>query len=173
MKTRSTQPLIQLENTTVLQHGIPSLKNVSWSIFPGQQWAVLGANGSGKSALAAALCGLAFTAAGEITYSRAVENAVACVSFQLQRAFCGAGRLFLPIALVSRRRGRQTYADRAAHSCRGGGCCGRCAGATRCGALAWFAEYSGSRGAASIDRRNAAHVDCSSAVEEAESAVAG
>lgn len=80
-------PLFEFSNVTVQQHGIDVLRNLNWSILPGQQWAVLGPNGSGKSALAASLTGQAHISHGEIRFARGIEHSIAAVSFQLQRAF--------------------------------------------------------------------------------------
>ena len=59
------------------------LNNLSWEILPGQVWAIVGANGSGKSALAAVLAGEGVVTAGTI------ENLPAhpvTVSFETQQA---------------------------------------------------------------------------------------
>jgi len=81
------EPLFEFDSVTLSQHGFVSLKNVTWSVLRGQQWAVVGPNGAGKSALAAALTGQAHISDGEIRFARGIENAIAAVSFQLQRAF--------------------------------------------------------------------------------------
>jgi len=80
-------PLFEFQDVTVQQHGLDVLRNLNWSVLPGQQWAVLGPNGSGKSALAASLIGQAHISHGEIRFARGIEHAIAAVSFQLQRAF--------------------------------------------------------------------------------------
>jgi iron complex transport system ATP-binding protein len=42
------------------------LENVSWRILPGEHWAILGANGSGKTSLLRALAGYLTPTAGEV-----------------------------------------------------------------------------------------------------------
>lgn len=67
-----------------------ALKDISWKIEPGQVWALLGASGSGKSALAAAVAG-----AGELLAGKregAVANA-GLVSLEAQAALIERERL--------------------------------------------------------------------------------
>jgi molybdate transport system ATP-binding protein len=45
------RPLIELERVNVHLDGRHVLHDVSWTLRPGQQWAIVGPNGSGKSAL--------------------------------------------------------------------------------------------------------------------------
>ena len=58
-----------------------SLSNINWEIAPGQHWAVVGANGSGKSALVALLAGYGEITSG--TLSGLPKN-IALVSFEAQ-----------------------------------------------------------------------------------------
>ena len=44
-----TSPLIRLENVDVALDGKPVLRGLQWRLLPGEHWAVLGGNGSGKS----------------------------------------------------------------------------------------------------------------------------
>lgn len=48
-------PLVTLTHATLLSAGRRVFPNTSWSILPGEHWAILGPNGSGKSILAKAL----------------------------------------------------------------------------------------------------------------------
>ena len=67
-----------------------SLVDINWMLEPGQVWAIMGASGSGKSALAAALTG-----AGELS-SGTVEGIVAnagVVSLESQAALIERERL--------------------------------------------------------------------------------
>ena len=48
-------PLVTLSDATLLCAGQPVFPHTSWSIRPGEHWAMLGPNGSGKSILAKAL----------------------------------------------------------------------------------------------------------------------
>jgi len=43
------RPLIRLENVDVALDGNTVLRGISWRLMPGEHWAVLGGNGSGKS----------------------------------------------------------------------------------------------------------------------------
>jgi iron complex transport system ATP-binding protein len=47
--------------------GTVILRDVSWRVKPGQHWAILGANGSGKTSLLSALTGYLMPTAGEIS----------------------------------------------------------------------------------------------------------
>lgn len=49
--------IIQFDRVSYRAGGRLLVQDISWSIFPGQRWAVLGANGSGKSTLLALLTG--------------------------------------------------------------------------------------------------------------------
>jgi molybdate transport system ATP-binding protein len=44
-----TAPLVELNNADVSLQGSRVLAGINWRLFPGQHWAVLGGNGSGKS----------------------------------------------------------------------------------------------------------------------------
>ena len=44
-------PLVDLRHVNVTLDGHRALKDVSWSLNPGEHWAFIGANGSGKSTL--------------------------------------------------------------------------------------------------------------------------
>ena len=44
-----TPPLISLDNVDVALDGQTILRGISWRLMPGQHWAILGGNGSGKS----------------------------------------------------------------------------------------------------------------------------
>jgi len=60
-----------------------SLIDINWRLEPGQVWAIMGASGSGKSALAAALAGTCDITSG--TVKGFVEN-VGIVSLESQAA---------------------------------------------------------------------------------------
>jgi molybdate transport system ATP-binding protein len=45
----SNAPLIELNNVDVCLEGERILRNVSWQLMPGENWAVVGSNGAGKS----------------------------------------------------------------------------------------------------------------------------
>jgi molybdate transport system ATP-binding protein len=52
--------LLELVNVTVTQNGIPALENINLTIYAGEQWAITGGSGSGKTSLAHAIAGSVF-----------------------------------------------------------------------------------------------------------------
>ncbi|MEY2823172.1 MAG: hypothetical protein RLZZ485_808, partial [Actinomycetota bacterium] len=66
------QPLISLEDVTVLRSGATILANVSWQVMPDQRWVVIGPNGAGKTTLLSILSLYLFPTSGtaEILGSR-------------------------------------------------------------------------------------------------------
>ena len=65
MKRRGAD-ILSVTELTVLRDGIPILDRVTWRIGPGEHWVVLGANGSGKTSLLAALTGYLMPTRGDI-----------------------------------------------------------------------------------------------------------
>lgn len=47
----NTNPLIDMRRVTLRYQGRAVLSGIDWRVYPGQHWAVLGANGAGKSSL--------------------------------------------------------------------------------------------------------------------------
>lgn len=89
----SSRPVLSLNNVSVRHGEAIVLRDVVWQIAANENWAVLGANGAGKSSLAAALAGEAATL-GEIEYGFGGSDPcarVASVSFNLHRAFLAQG----------------------------------------------------------------------------------
>ncbi len=86
-------PKIKLENLTVQFDQHFTLHSVNWRIEPDQQWAIIGANGSGKSSLAAILNGEGCILSGTIDgVPGLIADAVAMVSFETQAALIEAER---------------------------------------------------------------------------------
>lgn len=87
MRTNKHQelPLITLKEVTIRIGDQFILPETSWEIKTGEQWAVLGANGAGKSSLVKALIGDLPYVHGEITYNfqKMVHEAIGYVSFDL------------------------------------------------------------------------------------------
>lgn len=80
---------ITLNDLTVNFDDRFELRNINWTISPGQHWVVTGANGAGKSALAAVLAGMGDTVSGTIT---GLPGRVGLVSFEEQAALIEAER---------------------------------------------------------------------------------
>lgn len=72
---------IQVNNLSVQFGEHFELKNVNWNISDQQQWVITGANGSGKSALVAALAGYGDLLSGEM---EGLPESVSLVSFEVQ-----------------------------------------------------------------------------------------
>jgi molybdate transport system ATP-binding protein len=77
-KDESAAPLARLDGITVRQRDRFLLENTSWSIRPGENWAVIGPNGAGKTSLVKALCGDIPVVAGRVHR----QEVVAYVSFE-------------------------------------------------------------------------------------------
>jgi iron complex transport system ATP-binding protein len=60
------QPVLEISNLKIQRSGVTILDGISWRVEPGQHWAILGANGSGKTSLLSALTGYLMPTAGEI-----------------------------------------------------------------------------------------------------------
>lgn len=72
---------IQLKNATISFDDRFTLREIDWTIEPRQHWVITGSNGSGKSALAAALAGVGKIEAGTV---QGLPNNVGLVSFEAQ-----------------------------------------------------------------------------------------
>lgn len=83
---RNHEPLITLERVTLRLGDRMLLPGTSWEIRTGENWAILGANGSGKSALARAIQGDCPHVRGKlIRHDREAEGKrIGYVSFELQ-----------------------------------------------------------------------------------------
>jgi iron complex transport system ATP-binding protein len=63
---KSSQPLISVRKLSVVRDKT-ILDSLDWTVFPGQHWVILGANGSGKTSLLSALTAYLTPSDGEIT----------------------------------------------------------------------------------------------------------
>ena len=54
---RPTQPIVELRQVSIAYNGTKILDRISWSVLPGERWAIIGPNGSGKSTLLSLLYG--------------------------------------------------------------------------------------------------------------------
>ena len=58
--------VLEISNLKIQRGGVKILDGVNWRVEGGQHWAILGANGSGKTSLLSALTGYLMPTAGEI-----------------------------------------------------------------------------------------------------------
>jgi iron complex transport system ATP-binding protein len=65
-RTRPLRPILAVKNLRIERSGTVILDAVNWRVAPGEHWAVLGANGSGKTSLLSALTGYFMPTAGEL-----------------------------------------------------------------------------------------------------------
>jgi len=89
---RSNAALLTLDHITVREGGRMAFPHACWTWRRGEQWAILGPNGSGKTLFAMALCGRAPLLRGEIHYhfepaigDVLAEQSIALLSPQTQR----------------------------------------------------------------------------------------
>ena len=97
-QTTADRLLLDLERVTIRLSNRLIFPETSWRIHEGEQWAVLGANASGKTALARAICGELPHSAGHIrrNIGRNGYDGIEFVSFELHRKLMAreAGRDF-------------------------------------------------------------------------------
>lgn len=55
--TRATTPLVRISNANIYRDYRPVIRNLNWTLERGEHWAVLGANGSGKSTILSMIYG--------------------------------------------------------------------------------------------------------------------
>ncbi len=79
-------PLISLNNVTIGYPGVPILEKVSLEIFSGDSYAVLGPNGSGKTALLKTLAGILSPIDGRLHRQTSEGNHTLRVGYVPQRA---------------------------------------------------------------------------------------
>jgi iron complex transport system ATP-binding protein len=60
------KPVIEISNLKIQRGGVTILDGVNWRVEQGQHWAILGANGSGKTSLLSALTGYLMPTTGEM-----------------------------------------------------------------------------------------------------------
>ncbi len=66
-KLKSSQPILSVENLSIVRDGTVILDDVNWRVQPSEHWVMLGANGSGKTSLLSALTGYLMPTSGEIS----------------------------------------------------------------------------------------------------------
>ena len=62
-----SSPTLTLTDLTLVRNGSRILDGITWQVGHGEHWAILGANGSGKTSLLSAITGYATPTSGEIT----------------------------------------------------------------------------------------------------------
>jgi len=65
-RVQKTKTILEISNLRIERDGTLILNGVNWRVERGQHWAILGANGSGKTSLLSALTGYLMPTAGEI-----------------------------------------------------------------------------------------------------------
>lgn len=85
----NTHAILQLQDVGLVYRARPALQDINWNMLPGEQWACLGPNGSGKTSLANVICRQNNHASGTIRRSDELENSgVAYVCFEQQKSLC-------------------------------------------------------------------------------------
>lgn len=79
-------PLVELVGASLRVGERLLFRNTNWTFRRGEHWALIGANGSGKTLFASALTGAVPVVRGELC---ATDGAVAHVSFEQQKALAG------------------------------------------------------------------------------------
>src|SRR5580692_9530257 len=64
---RTTQPMLEVSGLSIQRAGTRILRKLNWRVEAGQNWVILGANGSGKTSLLSALAGYFMPTAGNIS----------------------------------------------------------------------------------------------------------
>lgn len=86
---------LSIKGLKLIRGGTPILSNLSWDVSPGQHWAILGANGSGKTSLLSVLTGYLTPTSGIIRvldqqYGRAnwveLRKSIGIVSSSIRQA---------------------------------------------------------------------------------------
>ena len=90
--TDTANTLLSLKNVGLTYRALPALRRIEWSIFKGQHWAVIGANGAGKTSIARIVSGQA-RHTGQVTLDDKVRNSgVNYVCFEQAKALCERDR---------------------------------------------------------------------------------
>jgi iron complex transport system ATP-binding protein len=65
-KIVTNQPVLSVQGLSIIRNSQVILDDVSWQVMPGEHWAILGANGSGKTSLLSSLAGYMPPTSGEM-----------------------------------------------------------------------------------------------------------
>ena len=66
MKDEKIKEILHYENVSFIREGRKILKNVNWHVENGENWALLGLNGSGKSTILGMIPAYTFPTQGEV-----------------------------------------------------------------------------------------------------------
>ena len=92
-KNNVTGNLLELRDVSLVYRALPALRNIDWTVSPGQQWACLGPNGAGKTSLAKIISRQATHFSGEVLRSSELESSgVSYVCFEQAKALCDRDR---------------------------------------------------------------------------------
>ena len=61
------KPILSVSNLCISRDGTRILSAINWTVLPGEQWVILGSNGSGKTSLLSALTGYLTPSSGELS----------------------------------------------------------------------------------------------------------
>lgn len=61
------EPLVELDDVSVIRNGHALVDGVTWQAYPGQHWVVLGPNGAGKTSLVSLIAGRLFPSSGGVS----------------------------------------------------------------------------------------------------------
>ena len=104
----SREPLIELQEVSLVYRALPALRDISWRFERGEQWACLGPNGAGKTSLANVLSRQATHFSGRLQRSTELgERGVAYVCFEQAKALCDRLVLARNLPPLSRQAMRQ------------------------------------------------------------------
>jgi len=88
-----TGGLLELRDVSLVYRALPALRDINWTVSPGEQWACLGPNGAGKTSLANIISRQATHFSGEVLRCCELESrGVAYVCFEQARALCERDR---------------------------------------------------------------------------------
>lgn len=78
--------LIKIENLGLIRNRKPLLKNIDWEITEGQNWAIVGPNGCGKTLLMQVVQGRLPYSEGRITFKNSeLKAGISGISFEMHQ----------------------------------------------------------------------------------------
>lgn len=84
------EPLVEVDDASVVRAGQPILKQATWQAYPGQHWVVLGPNGAGKTTLVSLLAGRLFPTRGAVGVVDEELGSVATEELHQRVGFCSS-----------------------------------------------------------------------------------